>query len=126
MRVRRFVAIAAAAMLLVGSAAIADEHGVAWNSLNSEQQQVLSRFAESWDAMPAAGPAWRRSNASRHKDVFHSGGSCRTIVVTRFGSAGKSSRTCHPTSAAGSVRTTIAIASYHPSNRDSCATAFSA
>jgi len=53
MKVRTLVSVAAVIAMLLGSAAIADEQGVAWDSLSAEQQQVLNRFADSWDSLPA-------------------------------------------------------------------------
>ena len=53
MKVRTLVSVAAVIAMLLGSTAIADEHGVAWDSLSAEQQQVLNRFADSWDSLPA-------------------------------------------------------------------------
>ena len=40
-------------LLLTAGVTNAQDGGIDWNSLSSEQQQVLSRFADSWSASNA-------------------------------------------------------------------------
>ena len=51
MKARKFIAVVAVVAMLLGAGAYADEHGVAWDALTAEQQQVLNRFAENWDTL---------------------------------------------------------------------------
>ena len=51
MKARILPRTAVLAMLIVGSFAMADETGIAWDELDRQQQRVLRSFAENWDEL---------------------------------------------------------------------------
>ena len=62
--------IGCAGLLLSAAAADAND-GVAWDSLDESQQQVLAEYADAWDSLP---PATRRQFLNlfdKIRRVFH-------------------------------------------------------
>jgi len=57
--------IAAMVCLLMFGTAVADNHGVSWESLSEGQREVLGQFADTWDRFPEERQARLARGAAR-------------------------------------------------------------